>query len=105
MSYKLQLIQDGVVKYEIAEGERKTVKVGTYVARLVKDGTVLKEETVNIDVSQIFFYGHEVEVKRLADEPGSYPFEGTSESLSEASGSYEVSGTSESLSDSVGEVV
>jgi len=61
MSYKLQLIQDGVVKYEIAEGERKKVAVGTYTVRLVRDGEVLKEETVNIDVGQIFFYGYKIE--------------------------------------------
>ncbi|RLC77727.1 MAG: hypothetical protein DRJ03_26350 [Chloroflexi bacterium] len=82
MSYKLQLIQDGVVKYEIAEGERKTVKVGTYTARLVKDGTVVKEETVNIDVSQIFFCS----VIGMAEEVGSIPVEGASESLSESVG-------------------
>jgi len=89
MSYKLQLIQDGVVKYEIAEGERKKVAIGTYTVRLVRDGEVLKEETVNIDVSQIFFYGYAIETKYLADVAG------------EAS----VSGPEESLSESVGEVV
>ena len=89
MSYKLQLIQDGVVKYEIAEGERKKVAIGTYIARLVRDGEVLKEETVNIDVGQIFFYGYKIETKYLAD----------------TAGEVSVSGPSESLSDSVGEVV
>jgi len=84
MSYKLQLIQDGVVKYEIAEGERVKVAVGTYTARLVKDGEVLKEETVNIDVGQIFFFGYKVETKYLADTVGEVSAQGVAESLSES---------------------
>jgi len=84
MSYKLQLIQNGEVKYEIAEGERVKVAIGTYIARLVRDGEVLKEETVNIDVGQIFFYGYKVETKYLADEVGQVSPYGPSESLSDS---------------------
>jgi len=80
VGYKLQLVQNGEVKYEIAEGERKKVAVGTYIARLVKDGEVLKEETVNIDVGQIFFYG----IRHLADEVGQPTPYGPGESLSES---------------------
>jgi len=86
MSYKLQLWKDGELKYEIAEGERVKVAIGTYIARLVRNGEVLKEETVNIDVGQIFFYGYKIETKYLADTAGEVSVLGVGESLSESVG-------------------
>jgi len=58
--YKLEFWREGVKKYECLEGERITIPLGTYTVKLVKDARVIREETINIDVDRIFFWGVEL---------------------------------------------